>query len=98
MLTSTACGALEAGKCLEIGYDGYSRVVEVHAVGTTTKGHPAIRVWQVRGGSVSGEKAGWKLLKLDEAGAIRMLDEKSSAPRPGYKRGDKDMSHIICQV
>jgi hypothetical protein len=33
MLSSTtACEALRQGKCLQINYSGFSRVVEVHAV------------------------------------------------------------------
>jgi hypothetical protein len=98
MWASTASEALIARKCLNILYDGYSRVVEIHAVGTTTAGHPVARVWQVRGGSASGERIGWKLLRLDEARAVELLNEISAAPRPGYKRGDRDMFRIDCQI
>ena len=37
-----ACDALAAKKRLEIRYDGLSRVVEVHAVGTTAEGNPVM--------------------------------------------------------
>lgn len=45
-----------------------------------------MRVWQVRGGSVSGERAGWKLLRLDETRGLQILDEPPEAPHPQYKR------------
>jgi hypothetical protein len=98
MFANEACEALKAGRCLELKYDGYTRVVEVHAVGTSTAGNPVMRVWQVRGGSVHNEPVGWKLMRLDEASSVEILAEKSAAPRPGYKSGDKGMSRIQCQL
>lgn len=57
-----------------------------------------MRVWQVRGGSVSGERSGWKLLRLDEARALAVLSEPSAAPRAGYRRGDAAMTRIVAQI
>lgn len=98
MHTHTACDALANGLCLELRYDGFSRVVEVHAVGTTKDGNEVMRVWQVRGGSNSGERSGWKIMRLNEAFSAHITDEKSKAPRNGYKRGDPAMQWIRCQV
>lgn len=98
MWTSTPCQALAAGKLLEVLYDGYMRAVEVHAVGETKEGNAIMRVWQVRGGSNSGERQGWKLLRLDEAHGGQMLEERSQAPRHGYRRNDAAMASIACQV
>lgn len=98
MWMATACNALQQGKRLELRYDGYTRVLEVHAVGTTRKGHEVMRAYQVRGGSVHNEPVGWKLLRLDEATGAHILEEPSEAPRPGYKRGDSAMRFINCQL
>lgn len=98
MQASTACQALRSGKRLELRYDGFSRIVEVHAVGTTKDGNEVMRAWQVRGGSESGERSGWKLFRLDEAFSAHVIDEKSEAPRDRYKRGDKAMQWITCEV
>ncbi len=98
MHTGTACEALAKGCLLEIQYDGFTRDVEVHACGLTKDDNAVMRVWQVRGGSVHNEPVGWKLLRLDEALALAILDEKSSAPRDGYRRDDKAMRRIICQL
>jgi hypothetical protein len=94
----TAVEALKAKRRLEIRYDGYTRVVEVHACGYTDKRNAVMRVWQVRGGSVSGERSGWKLLRLDETRGLQILDEPSEAPRAGYRKGDRDMVQILAQV
>lgn len=95
---STACNALHRSLRLELIYDGFSRVIEVHAVGTTQDGNEIMRAWQVRGGSDSGERSGWKIFRLDEALAAHVINEKSEAPRHGYKRGDKAMAFIQCQI
>lgn len=98
MWTELACSALRSGKCLELRYDDYSRVVEVHTVGETTAGNLAMSVWQVRGGSNSNERIGWKTMRLDEAYSAAVLDEKSDAPRNGYVRNAKPFRRIICQL
>jgi hypothetical protein len=98
MHTQTACDALRTGKCLELRYDGYTRVVEVHAVGFSKESNVVMRVWQVRGGSVSGERQGWKLLRLDEIRVVAITSEASAAPRPGYRQGDRNMLSVICQI
>ena len=98
MWVKQACEAIEQSKCLELTYDGYVRVVEVHAAGYSKKNEGIMRVWQVRGGSASGERQGWKLMHLAEALTAKVTNEDSSAPRPGYKRGDPAIENIICQI
>ncbi len=90
--------ALKAGKRLELRYSNYVRVVEVHAVGRTRAGDRVMRVYQVRGGSVSKEPEGWKLMRLDRTFQPVVIDERSEAPRDGYKRGDKHMMNISAQL
>ncbi|MEZ5849525.1 MAG: hypothetical protein R3D68_02580 [Hyphomicrobiaceae bacterium] len=98
MQANTPCEALNQGRRLEVRYHGFTRVVEVHACGITTADNAAMRVWQVRGGSVSNERTGWKVLLLDEAISYGVLDEESAAPRIGYRRGDPLFSKIFCQL
>jgi hypothetical protein len=97
MRVDLACEALRLNKCLELQYDGWSRTVEVHAVGFTREQNAVMRVWQAQGGSNSGAK-GWKLLRLDEVVSGQICRVSSSAPRPGYKPGDPAMSRIVCQI
>ncbi|MDB5599622.1 MAG: hypothetical protein JWN71_1666 [Xanthobacteraceae bacterium] len=98
MWTQIACEALQAGRVLEVRYDGYHRCVEVHAVGFSRDNNALMRVWQISGGSVSNEPVGWKLLRLDEASGASVSKLQSRAPRDGYKRGDRNMERIVCQI
>jgi hypothetical protein len=98
MSVQAACEALKRQRRLELRYDGYTRVVEVHAVGVSKDGNDIMRVWQVRGGSTGSESIGWKLLRVREASAMRILDESSEAPRDRYRRGDSAMAKIFCEI
>jgi hypothetical protein len=93
-----ACDALRAGKRLELRYGGFTRVVEVHAVGVTRKGDLIASVWQVRGGSAHDEPTGWKTLTLADISAAALIDEPSMAPRPGYAPRMKSMHRVICEL
>jgi hypothetical protein len=97
MWTQTACAALRSGHVLQLRYEGYTRDVEVHAVGFTKDDNAVMRVWQVAGGG-SDEPAGWKLLRLDEAAEAVVTTERSMAPRAGYNPADPVMKVITCQL
>ena len=80
MSKNAALLAIEQGLCLELRYDGFSRLVEVHAVGTSKTGQLCMRVYQVSGGSVSGERAGWKLMLIDKSFSAHVSTIRSDAP------------------
>jgi hypothetical protein len=92
-----ACDALSAGRRLVITYDGHTRVVEVHAVGTSTAGNPVMRAFQVSS-TKPGGNGQWRLFRLDKTWQFTVSDERSEAPRRGYKRGDSDIAFIRCQI
>lgn len=94
MMMDESCAAVRSRKCIRIDYDGHERIVEPHAAGYSRAGNAVMRVYQVDGGSKSGEGIGWKMLRLDEIFSFTILPEDSSAPRPGYKRGDRGMDRV----
>ena len=98
MIHDIPSSALKTGNRLRLQYDGFDRIVEVHAVGISTAGNACMRVWQVRGGSVSNEPVGWKMMVLDKAFTAHLTNEISSGPRPGYVRDDRGMSQIFAQL
>ena len=88
--------AIENQKVLEFDYEGESRTVEIHCFGLTTKGNLAIRAFQIGGFSSSG-KMGWKLYDLSKAENFNMLEDLFMI-RDDYKKGDKGMSEIYCEL
>lgn len=97
MLIDAAKDALRQGKVLELHRAGLSRFVEVHAVGYTREGRPIMRCWQI-GASPKRERAGWRLIRLDEGDTAHIGPDASAAPRPGYKPGDQDIDRIMVEL
>lgn len=88
----------QAGVALALHYNGFDRIVEVHAVGVSRAGNRLMRVWQVTGGSRSGINVGWKLMSINEASDLALTEQRSQAPRDGYRRGDRAMARIDWQA
>ncbi len=91
-----ACDAIDQGKCLELVYENFSRIIEVHRVGISPAGAHIVSGWQIRG--PRNERVGWKLLNLDEPLSLHLTDIPSQAPRPDYRRGAKQFVGILSQL
>lgn len=89
--------AIRNKNLLEFDYDGGGRIVEPHCYGMTTKGNQGLRAFQVSGYSSSG-KMGWKLFDMSKARLVKTLDRSFANPRLGYKRGDRGMSRVYCEL
>ena len=96
-MNSTVIQAIQQRKLLELRYHGYSRIVEPHAYGRDKDGDEILRCYQISGGSESGERAGWKLLKVREVFSLHLTGDKFTV-RPEYKRNDKAMVYIFEQL
>ena len=91
------CIAIKDQHLVELRYSGYSRTVEPHAYGRDKSGDEILRCYQTFGGSESGEREGWKLLKVREVFSLHPTPNNFST-RLNYKRGDKAMDYIFCQI
>ncbi len=58
MIWHVARDALEKKVCLELSYDGYIRVVEVHAVGQTRTGNIVCGLGSLREAATAKESGG----------------------------------------
>ncbi|RJG05158.1 hypothetical protein D3870_03220 [Noviherbaspirillum cavernae] len=96
-MNATICKAIEEKRVLELRYHGYSRIVEPHIHGEDKNGDEVVRCYQLAGGSESGERAGWKLLKIKDAVLVH-LTETPFVPRPEYKRDDKVVIDVFCRI
>ncbi|MFV3545557.1 hypothetical protein ACNJHR_21185, partial [Mycobacterium tuberculosis] len=90
--------AIRRGVRVRLHYDGFSRTVEVHTVDMTHAGRQSMSVFQVSGGSATGDGYGWKLMSMDKSRGMSLTDSPSGAPRQGFQRGDKRMQRIIAEM
>lgn len=90
--------AINGRNLLSFIYDGFHRTVEPHTYGMDTKGHVALRAYQVGGGSDSGASVGWKLFHVHGMLSVSVQPQCFAGPRPGYKRADKAFASITAQL
>lgn len=90
--------AIRTQHLLTFSYFGYMRTVEPHTYGTDRKGEPALRAYQVTGGSESGEHVGWKIFHERDMHNLVVLPQRFQGPRPEYKRGDPFFARIEAQL
>jgi hypothetical protein len=90
--------ALNDSLAVSFIYDDKPRIVEVHAVGVSTKDGSLI----MRGYQVAGESSRplpcWALFTVDKIEALQVGFIESQAPRDGYKMDDRQMANIIAQI
>jgi hypothetical protein len=96
-MNPTICAAINGRQLLELRYHGFSRMIEPYAYGRDKNGDALLRCFQISGGSESGQTTGWKILKVAEIFAIH--EQKNTfSQRPEYRRGDRAMAFIFCQL
>jgi len=96
-MNKTICSAITQKRVVQFYYEEELRIVEPHCHGLTTAGNDGLRAYQIGGYSSSGNM-GWKMYDLGKAKKIQILLDNFKGPRPGYKRNDKGMSKIYCQL
>lgn len=90
--------AMRHGLCVAFVYDGKPRVVEVHALGISTKdGGGLLRGYQV-GGEASRPLPMWTLYRTDKIERMIATFNESVAPRDGYKMGDAQMGDLVAEL
>lgn len=83
-------GALIGGLAASFIYDGKERIVDVHAVGTSTKdGGLVMR------GTQDGQ---WKLFRVEGMEGLGISFTDSKAPHEGYVTDDAQMKSVIFQL
>ncbi|WP_026075966.1 hypothetical protein [Noviherbaspirillum massiliense] len=96
-MNETLCRAIQEKRVLELRYHGYSRIVEPHVYGRNKKEEEMLRCYQLAGGSDSGERAGWKMLKVDDTFLVH-LTETQFLPRPDYQPEDKVIVDVFARI
>lgn len=98
MNTALLREAIRLKKVVEFVYDGGTRVVEPHCLGTSTAGNMALRGFQVSGHSLTEGIPDWRFFDLSKILRLTVLDKTFQSPRPGYRRGDRGMDYIEAEL
>lgn len=97
-MVADICKAMRHALAVSFIYDGKTRIVEAHAIGTSTKdGGVVLRGYQVAG-DASRPLPQWTLFRVEQITGLGLTFTDSLAPREGYREGDKQMARIIAEL
>lgn len=89
--------AIAAHRLVQLDYNGSTRVVEPYIYGVDSHGHEILSAYQVTGGSLSGEHAGWKTFEVAKSGDIQMLGSRFGKARREYNPADAKFRTVYCR-
>lgn len=89
-MNATIAGAIQSKVVLQFWYNGSQRMAEPHCYGIDTKGHEALRAYQI--------EKGWRLFHVSDITGLSKTDQKFLGPRPQYSRNDSHMKQIFAQL
>ena len=92
------CDAIHNRCVLRFTYNGHFRIVEPHAYGLSRALNEVIRCYQTGGTSRSGRVPAWRLMEVAQIEFLAVTEEHFVGERAGYKKGDKGMSTIFCEL
>ena len=98
MIRAGVCDAIREQRFLQFQYNGRWRVVYPCAHGWLPTDNEALRAHEVSlvGGRV--RVAPGKLFRIDQMSGVTVTDQQFVEPPPGYRRGDRGMMRIHCQL
>ena len=98
-MDSRICSAIKGRKVLTFTYKGLPRVVEPHAHGTSTAGNELMRAYQTEGETTQPDgELGWRPFRIDRIEGLQTLPETFEGTRPRYRRGDRGMNVVHCEL
>ena len=97
-MNQTIVQSIKERRLLSFTYDGHPRVVEPHAHGITSTGKESLRCYQIRGSGVDPLGSPWHLMTISKMMNLTLMQETFSGPRPEYKKGDKHLLTILCEL
>ncbi|RAP79260.1 hypothetical protein DPR00_34275 [Burkholderia pseudomallei] len=96
-MLQTVIDAILNREVLSFTYEGFSRVVEPHAVGVSTAGNNVLRCYQIQGGHVTPGHE-WDLCNISKISRLQVTGQHFLGERPGYRRGDRHMIRIFAEL
>ena len=97
-MNSQICDAVHLRIVLELRYHAYSRLVEPYVYGVSRVGDELLRCYQVAGGSVGGDRRGWKLLKVGEIASFHATQTSFEPRTRSYNPQDPGIPEIYCRI
>jgi len=97
-MNQTICDAIRDRCVLKFTYAGHPRTVEPHAYGLSKTRKEMLRCYQTGGTSRSHKVPHWTWMEVALIQSLIVTEEHFVGERDGYKKDDKGMSTIFCEL
>jgi hypothetical protein len=87
--------AIGERRLLAVTYKGKDRIVEPYCYGLASTGNYLLRCYQTDGDTVSGNRAGWKLLNVAALDGVSLTSATFEPIRDGYNPADKALVDVL---
>ena len=87
------CEAIRNKNRIQFIYNEKLRIGEPQCYGINLKGSEAIRVFLIK-----GENKPERLFLMENVSSLKVLGQHFYKPGPNYRKDDKDMKVIFCQL
>lgn len=92
---ATLRGAMLADTSVRFIYDGKERIVDVHAIGLSTKDDGLLLRGVQVDGTASRPLPSWNLFRVEGIEGLGLTFRKSEAPHEGFTAGDRQMNKVL---
>jgi len=90
--------AIKERRIVIFRYHGLDRVVQCATIGYTTSGRPAVRAYQIEGGTHSGQVPCWRLFLIEEISEPVLTEDRFFCAPPFYRKSDPAFSRIDAEL
>lgn len=90
--------AIKEKRLVTFLYHGLNRTVQCATLGYTPSGNAAVRAYQIKGSTNSGNVPCWSLFSIGDIHQLVLTEDKFCGVPPSYKKSDPAFSRIDAEL
>lgn len=97
-MNTEICSAISERRLLDFYYENFHRIVEPYTYGIDTAGNDVLSAYQIEGQVEKGYIPSWRLFSIEKMKNVQLLSKSFSTNQCEYRKRDKRMTRIYCEI